>query len=131
MNLTDVNLIDVSLTDINPSKIVKPPCSFSLPACRPVLAFALAGVLLLGLAACNRRGHRVLEVNYVSAVQATLRDQVATAYSPVGTVKNGERVEVLEREKRFSRVRTAAGLEGWIEQRYLVATSRSTMPCRN
>jgi SH3-like domain-containing protein len=62
----------------------------------------------------------VLEVNYVSAVQATLRDQVATIYNRVGTVKNGERVEVLEHEKRFSRVRTAAGTEGWIEQRYLV-----------
>jgi SH3-like domain-containing protein len=62
----------------------------------------------------------VLEVNYVSAVQATLRDQVAVAYSRVGVVKNGERVEVLEREKRFSRVRTAGGVEGWIEQRYLV-----------
>jgi hypothetical protein len=72
------------------------------------------------LSACNRHGHRVLEVNYVSAVQATLRDQVATVYNRVGTVKNGERVEVLEREKRFSRVRTASGLEGWIEQRYLV-----------
>ncbi|HWY20285.1 MAG TPA: SH3 domain-containing protein [Candidatus Acidoferrum sp.] len=59
-------------------------------------------------------------MNYVSAVQATLRDQVATIYNRVGTVKNGERVEVLEREKRFSRVRTADGIEGWIEQRYLV-----------
>jgi len=62
----------------------------------------------------------VLEVNYVSAPQATLRDQVSTVFSRVGTVKNGERVEVLEHEKRFSRVRTATGLEGWIEQRYLV-----------
>ena len=62
----------------------------------------------------------MLEVNYVSAVQATLRDQVATMYNRVGTVKNGDRVEVLEHEKRFSRVRTATGIEGWIEQRYLV-----------
>jgi SH3-like domain-containing protein len=62
----------------------------------------------------------VLEVNYVSAAQAGLRDQVSTVYNRVGTVKNGERVEVLEREKRFSRVRTATGIEGWIEQRYLV-----------
>jgi SH3-like domain-containing protein len=81
---------------------------------------ALAVVLLLGLPACNRKGRRVLEVNYVSAVQATLRDQVATAFTRVGTVKNGERVEVLEREKRFSRVRAEGGIEGWIEQRYLV-----------
>jgi hypothetical protein len=81
--------------------------------------FVLAAVFLLGLCGCNRKGHR-LEVNYVSAVQATLRDQVATIYNRIGTVKNGDRVEVLEREKRFSRVRTADGLEGWIEQRYLV-----------
>jgi SH3-like domain-containing protein len=80
----------------------------------------MAFSLLLGSSGCNRGRHRVLEVNYVSAVQATLRDQVATAYNRVGTVKNGERVEVLEREKRFARVRTAGGVEGWIEQRYLV-----------
>ncbi len=87
---------------------------------RFALALLLAAVFLLGVSACDRKGRRVLEVNYVSATQATLRDQVATAYNRVGTVKNGERVEVLEREKRFSRVRTAEGIEGWIEQRYLV-----------
>ena len=87
---------------------------------RPAVSCALAGFFLLGVSACNRRGHHVLEVNYVSAAQAGLRDQVSTMYNRVGTVKNGERVEVLEREKRFSRVRTASGIEGWIEQRYLV-----------
>jgi SH3-like domain-containing protein len=87
---------------------------------RRAVFFALAGVFLLGISTCNRGRHRVLEVNYVSAVQATLRDQVATVYNRVGTVKNGERVEVLEREKRFARVRTSGGFEGWIEQRFLV-----------
>jgi SH3-like domain-containing protein len=72
------------------------------------------------LPACSRGHHRVLEVAYVSAPQAALRDQVAAVYNRVGTVKNGERVEVLEREKRFARVRTASGSQGWIEQRYLV-----------
>jgi hypothetical protein len=85
-----------------------------------MLAFALAPIFLIALSACNRRGRHVLEVNYVSAVQATLRDQLSTIYARVGTVKNGDRVEVLEREKRFSRVRTADGVEGWIEQRNLV-----------
>jgi SH3-like domain-containing protein len=93
---------------------VKPSCL--TPFCRLAVVFAL----LLCVSACNHGRHRVLEVNYVSAVQATLRDQVATAFNRVGTVKNGERVEVLEREKRFARVRTASGVEGWIEQRYLV-----------
>ncbi len=82
----------------------------------------LALVIALGmtLGGCGRGRHRVLEVAYVSAPQASLRDQVAAIYNRVGTVKNGERVEILDREKRFARVRTASGIEGWIEQRYLV-----------
>jgi SH3-like domain-containing protein len=76
--------------------------------------------MFLGLPACGHRGRRVLEVAYVSAPQASLRDQVAAAYTRVGTVKNGDRVEVVDHEKHFSRVRTASGAEGWIEQRYLV-----------
>jgi SH3-like domain-containing protein len=82
--------------------------------------FPVALAALLSLAGCSRGRHRVLEVAYVSAPQAALRDQVAAVYNRVGNVKNGERVEVLEHEKRFSRVRTASGIEGWIEQRYLV-----------
>lgn len=82
------------------------------------LAVALALTMMLG--ACGRGRRRVLEVAYVAAPQATLRDQVAAIYNRVGTVKNGERVEIVDREKRFARVRTATGLEGWMEQRYLV-----------
>jgi len=82
------------------------------------LGFVLA--LCLAMAACGRGRHRVIEVAYVSAPQAALRDQVAAIYNRVGNVKNGERVEIVDREKRFARVRTASGIEGWIEQRYLV-----------
>jgi SH3-like domain-containing protein len=78
---------------------------------------AIAAILLL--VGCHGR-RRVLEVAYVSAPQAALRDQVAAIFNRVGNVKNGERLEVLEREKRFARVRTSAGVEGWIEQRFLV-----------
>jgi len=78
----------------------------------------MAAVLLLP--GCGRGRHRVLEVAYVSAPQAALRDQVAAIFNRVGNVKNGERVEVLDREKRFARVRTSTGIEGWIEQRFLV-----------
>jgi SH3-like domain-containing protein len=76
--------------------------------------------VMLLLPGCGRGRHRVLEVAYVSAPQAALRDQVAAIFNRVGNVKNGERVEVLDREKRFARVRTSTGVEGWIEQRFLV-----------
>lgn len=91
-----------------------------LLSCFRGLALAAVFAAALTLPACNRGRHRVLEVAYVSAPQATLRDQVAAIYNRVGNVKNGERLEVLEREKRFARVRTGTGIEGWIEQRYLV-----------
>jgi hypothetical protein len=57
---------------------------------------------------------------YVSAPQAFLRDRVAAVYNKTATVKNGDRLDVLDREKRFVKVRTSTGIEGWIEQRYLI-----------
>ncbi len=79
---------------------------------------ALAAMVLLP--ACGRRHNRVLETDYVSAPQVTLRDQLSQVYNKTGTAKNGDRVDVLDREKRFARVRTESGAEGWVEQRYLV-----------
>jgi SH3-like domain-containing protein len=79
----------------------------------PVLCLAF-------LSACKHNGGRVLEVAYVSAVQANLRDHVAAVYEKAGTVKNGERVEVIDHDRRFVKVRTTTGAMGWIEQRYLV-----------
>src|SRR5271168_2123970 len=85
----------------------------------PWFLLALMAAMLV-LPACNRGRRHVLDVAFVSAPQAALRDQVAAIYNRVGNVKNGERVEVVEREKRFARVRTASGIEGWIEQRFLL-----------
>ena len=82
-----------------------------------VIALAL---LIAFVPGCRRGRGRVLEVAYVSAPQATLRDRVAAVYNKVGFVKNGDRVEVLDHDRRFVKVRTSTGLEGWMEQRYLV-----------
>jgi SH3-like domain-containing protein len=76
--------------------------------------------MLLLAGGCGRARVHQREVMYVSVPQAFLRDRVATVYSKVGTVKNGDRVEILDREKRFLKVRTATGSEGWIEQRNLI-----------
>jgi SH3-like domain-containing protein len=76
-------------------------------------------VLPLLLSGCRGRS-RAQEIAYVSVPQAILRDRVSAVFSKTGVVKNGDRVQVLERERRFVRVRTASGTEGWIEQRSLV-----------
>ncbi len=79
-------------------------------------------MLTLMLAGCRGRG-RVQEIAYVSVPQAILRDRLSAVFSKTGVVKNGDRVQIVERERRLARVRTASGIEGWIEQRSLVPQS--------
>jgi SH3-like domain-containing protein len=83
------------------------------------LPLLLAGVTLLD--GCGRGKGGPKEMAYVSVPQAFLRDQVAAVYNKAGSVKNGEAVQVLARDRRFARVRTSTGAEGWLEQRYLVS----------
>ncbi len=89
------------------------------PHCKRLLSIA-ALVLLALVCSCKRHGLTHHEYMYVSAVETSLRDRVATMYNKLGTVHNGDRVEVLEKQRRFLRVRTDSGQEGWIEERSLV-----------
>lgn len=82
-----------------------------------VLAFFLA---LAGLGGCGAAASKQ-EYSYVAAPEAVLRDRVAAVYTKTGTLHNGERVVVLERltNRRFVRVRSPRGEEGWVQERYL------------
>ena len=83
------------------------------------LVFCLLATLLVS--SCGRGPGKQEEVLYVTAApQASLRDRVAPVYSKTGTVRNGDRVVVLEHGKRWERVRNARGEEGWLQDRYLV-----------
>ncbi len=95
---------------------------YSLPRHRPLLIPLLLTIAFLSLlAACSRAKLEHHEYMYVSAAETTLRDRVATLYGKVGMVYNGDRVEVLEKDRRFYHVRTDKGQEGWIEERSLVS----------
>lgn len=80
----------------------------------------LFALWLLAVVGCGKQQEETREQLYVAVPQVMLRDRVAAVYNKVGTAKNGEKVIVLDRQKRFVKVRTAAGVEGWVEQRYLV-----------
>lgn len=54
---------------------------------------------------------------YVTAKEATLRDRVAAVSNRTGTVENGEKLAVLERARRFIKVKTPSGAVGWIEEK--------------
>ena len=54
---------------------------------------------------------------YVTAKQTYLRDRVAAVSNRTGTVTNGEQLVVLERARRWVRVRTPQNETGWMEER--------------
>lgn len=86
-------------------------------------AALLASAVLCLLTACSGKGSSSggAEYAYVAVTEAGLRDHVATFYNKTGVVHNGERVQILERmqSKRFLRVRSPRGEEGWVQERYL------------
>jgi uncharacterized protein YgiM (DUF1202 family) len=84
------------------------------------IALLVALVMLVAAVACTRGGKMIgKEYAYISAPQVNLRDRLSAMYTKVGTVPNGTRVEVLEKSKRFYRVRAPGIGEGWVELRYL------------
>ena len=87
------------------------------PTTRALALLALSSLLLV-VSGC-RTVSKPKEYMYVSVPQVTLRDRVSTVYNKVGTLTNGDRVEVLDRQKRFIKVRTEKNAEGWVEERYL------------
>ena len=95
-----------------------PPLLARRSAQSGILAAALLCFCALLLAGCSRRG-KPQESAYITAPQVYLRDRVAAVYNRVVLVKNGDRVQVLEHSRRFVRVRTSDGKEGWVEERYL------------
>ena len=88
---------------------------------RSFLRITSAFILLLAFG-CGGQDNARAEYAYVSVQQAFLRDRVAAVYNKVATVTSGQKLRVLDRSqnKRFVKVRTDAGVEGWVEQRYLV-----------
>lgn len=83
------------------------------------LGLLLALTLAVAVVGCKRHEEETKESMYVNVPQVMLRDRVAAVYNKVGTAKNGEKLVVLDRQKRFVKVRTPRNEEGWVEQRYL------------
>lgn len=84
--------------------------------------WTIAGILALGLAACSTSSDRepVLGTAYVGPVTLQVRDELAARAELAATLQHGERVDIIGRRRRFYKVRTSAGAEGWVDGRQLL-----------
>lgn len=76
----------------------------------------------LVLAACNSHPSQQPStgVAYVGPQTLNLRKDLSSKSAPVGTVRHAEKLEVLETRRRFVKVRTAEGVEGWTDSNLLL-----------
>jgi uncharacterized protein YgiM (DUF1202 family) len=82
-------------------------------------AFALAGLFVL--AACGRDSGDVVAQAYVAPETLNLRRELTQKSSTTAMLKHGERVDIVDVRRRFVKIRTRKGQEGWVDSLQLLS----------
>ncbi len=89
-------------------------------ASRVVVAYTIAVVCGVVFSGCHHAASGTADAVYVAVKEAWLRDRIAPVSSKVAPVTNGEKLKVLDRERRFLQVQTPDNKTGWIEEHFVI-----------
>lgn len=78
--------------------------------------------LLLSLCACSRKPAPAPAIGeaFVAPLTLKLRQDISPRSEEVAQLRHGEKVEILQIRRRFVKVRTSRGAEGWTDNRQLM-----------
>ena len=84
---------------------------------------SIVSVLAVVLTGCQtgRESTPAIGEAFVGPATLKIRSDIPLQAKVVATVKHGERLEILQQRRRFLRVRTESGAEGWTDERQLLA----------
>ncbi|MGH9648249.1 MAG: SH3 domain-containing protein [Bryobacteraceae bacterium] len=87
-----------------------------------LIAFVFASLLLISCTSSTPKQQTpAAGIAFTGPTTVNLREDLGPRAKVVATLKHGERLDVLETRRRFVRVRTATGLEGWTDANYLLS----------
>ncbi|HEX5235930.1 MAG TPA: SH3 domain-containing protein [Silvibacterium sp.] len=94
---------------------------FDFPRSRVFCGFFLVTLASFALEGCGRFSPAPAKnYVYVSAKETYLRDRLAAVTNRVADVENGERLQVLDEDRRFYKVRTEKGAVGWVDDHVVI-----------
>jgi hypothetical protein len=83
-------------------------------------------VILWVFSGCNTKPERTPVIGHAYAGPATLNlhKEIDSKSATVTTVRHGDKLEIVAQRRRWYRVRTASGMEGWTSDRELLDTAQ-------
>lgn len=84
----------------------------------------LCSILCLFLASCNQKPEHSPAIGeaFVGPLSINLKQDLSAKAQIIGTARHGDKLEVLQTRRSFSRVRTSGGIEGWTDGKQLLST---------
>jgi hypothetical protein len=97
-------------------------------AVRRLWLFPAIGVITGFLTGCERTKEtsrsRAIAEAFVGPITLSIRQEISPASKPIATARHGEKVEVIQTRRRFVRIRTPRGEEGWTDSRSLLSAEQ-------
>lgn len=91
---------------------------------RLLAASLLSLVSLFPLISCVQQSNDVLGVAYVAPATLNLRRELTQKNSSAAALKHGDKVFIIDTRRRFVKVRTQKGEEGWVDSLQLLSEAQ-------
>lgn len=85
---------------------------------------ALCAILLLSSCKQGPPEERAIGVAYAGPASLILRKELSSRSSATTTIQHGDKVEILETRRRFVRIRTSTGEQGWTDANLLLSSEQ-------